>query len=66
VTVSFDITDVAIDRPAGRATASLVAHVSGGSGELERVDASEWTVDLVKTDGAWLIARATRVPVLRR
>ena len=59
--------DLAVDGPGGRATASVVAHVTGGgSGPLERIDASELTVDLVKTDGAWLISRVTWSPVLRR
>lgn len=67
VTVSATVIDLAIDGAAGRATAHVAVQVRGDSrGELESVADSESTVELVKTDGTWLIARATRVPALRR
>jgi hypothetical protein len=67
VTVTLDVVDLTVDGAAGRATATAVGHVSGSeAGELESVDGAELTLDLMKIDGAWLIARVTRVPVLRR
>lgn len=67
VTVTLDVVDLTIDGAADRATATAVGHVSGSEpGELESVDAAELTLELAKIDGAWLIARVTRVPVLRR
>ncbi len=67
VTVTLDVVDLTVDAAAGRANVIAVVHVSGiAPGELESVDAAELTLELTKIDGAWLIARVSRVPVLRR
>jgi hypothetical protein len=67
VTVTLTDARLAIDGPAGRASADLLVRVDGGGGhEIGGYDLTELRIELTNVDGRWLIARVTRMPALRR
>jgi ketosteroid isomerase-like protein len=67
MTVSFSERDLAVDGAGRRATATVALHVTGdGRNGIDSLDDTDVAVELIEQDGAWLIARVTQVPALRR